>query len=308
MSTRQGNGPAAVGRAAKVTVGTLRERKERGQRISALTAYDYPGARLVDEAGIDLVLVGDSVAMAVLGYESTLPLTMDEMMHHARAVRRGVRRALMVVDMPYGSYHTGAEEAVRNAVRFVKEAGAEAVKLEGGAERAELVERMTRAEIPVVGHIGLTPQSLHRMGGYKVQGRSMEAIERLLADAAALEGAGAAALVLEGVPREVAARITRAAGIPTIGIGAGPECDGQILVLHDAFAMGFAPPAKFVRSFGDGGALMREGLVRFREAVEGGSFPADGESYHLQAEVRSEFERSGAGVTVAELRPERQTA
>lgn len=278
-----------MGRAAKVTVQTLFAKKRVGDRISALTAYDYPGGRMVDEAGVDVVLVGDSLAMVVLGYESTLPLTMDEMVHHAKAVRRGVRRALLVVDMPYGSYHTGEDEAVRNALRLVKEAGAEAVKLEGGADRAELVERLTRAEIPVVGHLGLTPQSVNRMGGYKVQGQTGEAAARLLADAAALEGAGAVALVLEGLPREVAARIMAASGVPTIGIGAGPECDGQILVWHDMLGLGFGHQAKFVRRFADAGAVVREGLQGFREAVEAGSFPADEESYHLPAAVRVEL-------------------
>ena len=276
---------------SKITHFTLREKKERGEPITALTAYDYPTARLIDEAGIDLILVGDSVAMTVLGYDSTLPLTMNEMMHHAKAVRRGVRRALLVVDMPYGSYHVSDEEAVRNAIRFVQEAGAEAVKLEGGANRAVLVERLAQAEVPVVGHIGLTPQSVYRMGGYRVQGRTTEAIEQLMHDAAALEAAGAVALVLEGVPREVAARITAAAGIPTIGIGAGPECDGQILVFHDLFQLSFGAPAKFVRPFGDVGSAMRDGLERYREAVEARTFPDDSESYHLGAGVRAELER-----------------
>jgi 3-methyl-2-oxobutanoate hydroxymethyltransferase len=282
-----GHAPDAPRRTTQLT---LREKKDRREPIVALTAYDYPTARLVDEAGIDLILVGDSVAMAVLGYESTLPLTMDEMMHHAKAVRRGVRSALLVVDMPYGSYHESEQAAVRNALRFVKQAGAEAVKLEGGSHFAPLVERLTRAEVPVVGHIGLTPQSLHRMGGYRVQGRAMPEIERLLHDAVALEAAGAIALVLEGIPREVAARITAAAGIPVIGIGAGPECDGQILVLHDLFQLGSGPAAKFVRSFGDAGAVLRDGLQAFRAAVLSRHFPDDGESYHLPAQVRADFE------------------
>jgi 3-methyl-2-oxobutanoate hydroxymethyltransferase len=237
-----------------------------------------------------MILVGDSVAMAVLGYDSTLPLTVDEMLHHAKAVRRGTRSAFLVVDMPYGSYHCGTEDALRNAIRFVKEAGAEAVKLEGGASRAPLVEQLTQAEIPVVGHIGLTPQSLHRLGGYRVQGRSLPAIGQLLEDAAALEVAGAIALVLEGVPREVAARITQAAAIPTIGIGAGPGCDGQILVFHDLFELTFLHRAKFVRSFGDAGSLIRQGLDGFRQAVTARTFPADAESYHLPAEVLAQFE------------------
>ena len=271
----------------KITHWSLREKKQRGEPITALTAYDYPTARLIDEAEIDMILVGDSVAMAVLGHESTLSLTMDEMLHHAKAVRRGVKSAMLVVDMPYGSYHTGDEEAVRNALRFVQESGAEAVKLEGGAYRAPLVERLARAEIQVVGHIGLTPQSVNRMGGYRVQGRSVSDIEKLMSDAVALEAAGAIALVLEGIPREVAARITAAAGIPTIGIGAGPDCDGQILVFHDLVSLAFAQPAKFVRQFSDAGATIRFAIDEYRDAVESRTFPNDAESYHLATAVRS---------------------
>ena len=273
----------------KITHWSLREKKQRGEPITALTAYDYPTARLIDEAEIDIVLVGDSVAMAVLGHESTLSLTMDEMLHHAKAVRRGVKSAMLVVDMPYGSYHTSDEEAVRNALRFVQESGAEAVKLEGGAYRAPLVERLTRAEIQVVGHIGLTPQSVNRMGGYRVQGRSIPDIERLMTDAVALEAAGAIALVLEGIPREVAARITAAAGIPTIGIGAGPECDGQILVFHDLVRLGFGHPAKFVRPFADAGTTIRFAVDQYRHAVEERTFPNDAESYHMATTVRAEL-------------------
>ncbi len=292
MSARP-EGTAAV----KITAQTLMNSKRRGQPISAVTAYDCPTARLADEAGIEMILVGDSLGMVVLGFESTLPVTIDEMLHHARAVRRGVRSSFLVVDMPYGSYHTGADDAVRNALRLMKEGGAAAVKLEGGADRAALVERLTREEIPVVGHIGLTPQAVHRMGGYRVQGRSAAAIDQLMADAAALEGAGAVALVLEGVPREVAARLTAAAGIPTIGIGAGPECDGQILVLHDMFQLGFGTPAKFVRAFGDAGALLRQGFAEYRAEVAARSFPAASESYHLAPEVRAELEAEPAGRT-----------
>lgn len=283
-------GAQPIAMAPKVTSGTLLEKKRAGECITALTAVDYPTARLADEAGIDLILVGDSLAMTVLGYDSTLPVTMDEMLHHAKAVRRGTKHALLVADMPFGSYHVSPEETLRNALRFVQEAGAEAVKLEGGSHRAPLVERLTRAEIPVVGHIGLTPQSLHRMGGYRVQGRSVPAIEALLADAAALEGAGAVALVLEGVPREVAARITRSLSIPVIGIGAGPECDGQILVIHDLCTLTFAPAAKFVRRFTDAGASLREALAGYREAVSTRTFPSDAESYHLPAAVAAALE------------------
>ena len=283
----------------KVTPRTLLEKKRSHQPITALTAYDYPTARIVDEAGIDLILVGDSLAMTVLGHESTLSLTVEEMLHHARAVRRGVRRAFLVVDMPYGSYHVGTEEALRNALTFVKEGGAEAVKVEGGHRRASLVEELTAAEIPVVGHIGLTPQSVLRMGGYRVQGRSTPEMEELLADAAALEGAGAVALVLEGIPRELAEQITAAAKIPTIGIGAGPGCDGQILVFHDAFELTFTSSAKFVRSFADAGAVLREGIERYKDAVIEGSFPSDAESYHLPRTVASSAHRSTARVSLA---------
>jgi 3-methyl-2-oxobutanoate hydroxymethyltransferase len=281
MSHVQVRSTGADGSVLKVTSRTLLEKKHHQEPIVALTAYDYPTARIADEAGVDLILVGDSLAMTVLGHESTLSLTVEEMLHHARAVRRGVRRAFLTVDMPYGSYHLGNQETLRNALTLVKQGGAEAVKIEGGRRRASLVEDLTAAEIPVVGHIGLTPQSVLRMGGYRVQGRSVPEMEELLADAAALEGAGAVALVLEGIPRELAKRITEAARIPTIGIGAGPSCDGQILVFHDAFQLTFDPPAKFVRSFGDAGALLRDGIERYRRAVAEREFPSDSESYHL---------------------------
>ena len=280
--------PTDIGTSAsKVTPRTLLEKKRRHEPITALTAYDYPTARIVDEAGIDLILVGDSLAMTVLGHENTLSLTVEEMLHHARAVRRGVRRAFLVVDMPYGSYHLNTEDSLRNALSLIKQGGAEAVKIEGGHRRASLVEELTAAEIPVVGHIGLTPQSVLRMGGYRVQGRSIPEMEELLADAAALEGAGAVALVLEGIPRELAEQITAAAKIPTIGIGAGPGCDGQILVFHDAFELTFSPAAKFVRSFGDRGSLLREGIQQYRDAVISRTFPSDTESYHLPREIAS---------------------
>ncbi len=234
----------AANRPDPVTFQTLQEKKQTGRPITALTAYDYATARLVDEAGIDLILVGDSLAQVVLGYENTLPVTVEEMLHHTRAVRRAVRRAIVAADMPWGSYHLDLTAGVANAVRFVKEAGAQAVKIEGGASRAELVERLTSAEIPVIGHLGLTPQSIHKMGGYKVQGKSIAAISTLLHDAHTLEAAGAVLLVLEGMPREVAARITAEVGIPTIGIGAGPDCDGQILVFHDLVNLSFTYSAK----------------------------------------------------------------
>jgi 3-methyl-2-oxobutanoate hydroxymethyltransferase len=266
---------------AKVTPQTLLQSKQASTPITALTAYDYPTARLVDEAGIDVLLVGDSLGMAVLGYENTLSVSMEEMLHHARAVRRGTQHAMLVVDMPYGSYQISMEETLRNALRMVKEAGAEAVKLEGGAPQCERVHALTAAQIPVFGHIGLTPQSLHSMGGYRVQGRSAEAAAILRDDALSLEQAGAVALVLEGVPRELAAEITHSLTIPTIGIGAGPDCDGQILVFHDLFHLSFAKQPKFVRSFGDARALMEDSLRSFREAVTLREFPNDAESYHM---------------------------
>ena len=273
-----------------VTFQTIQEKKQTGRPITALPAYDYATARLVDEAGIDLILVGDSLAMVVMGYDNTLPVTVDEMLHHTRAVRRAVRRAIVAADMPWGSYHLSLDNAVANAVRFVKEAGAQAVKIEGGASRAELVERLTSAEIPVIGHLGLTPQSVHRMGGYKVQGKSAAAINELLHDAHALESAGAVMLVLEGMPREVAARITAEVGIPTIGIGAGPDCDGQILVFHDLVNLTFSQPAKFVRQYGDAAALFRNAVEGYRRDVEERAFPADSESYHLPKDVAAALE------------------
>jgi 3-methyl-2-oxobutanoate hydroxymethyltransferase len=278
-----------------VTSQTLIEMKRAGLAITALTAYDCPTARLVDEAGIDVILVGDSVGMTVLGYESTLPVTMDEMLHHTRAVARGVKRALLVADMPFGSYHSSADEALRNATRFIKEASAHAVKIEGGERRADLVRRMTDAEISVVAHIGLTPQSIHRMSGYHVQGRSIEAIESLHADASALQDAGAVAIVLEGIPREVAAEVTARCAIPTIGIGAGPDCDGQILVFHDLFNLTFSSPAKFVRRYADAATFFSDALERYRDDVTSRSFPADTESYHLAREVAAQVKTSKDG-------------
>jgi 3-methyl-2-oxobutanoate hydroxymethyltransferase len=281
---------ARVGRDAdlpsKVTVPSLSEKKLLRQPITAVTAYDYASARLVDEAGLDLVLVGDSLAMVMQGYENTLAVTMDEMLLYTRGVRRALRRALLVADMPFGSYQADEREGVKNAVRFVKEAGAEAVKLEGGRERKELARRVVDAEIPVMGHLGLTPQSVHRMGGYKVQGKTMEAIDELRTDAFALEDAGCFALVLEGVPRELARIVTEELKIPTIGIGAGPDCDGQILVLHDMMNMTFSTPAKFVRRYADVAGVMREALTGYRHDVEARTFPSDAESYHLSPEMR----------------------
>jgi 3-methyl-2-oxobutanoate hydroxymethyltransferase len=272
----------------KITMPALAGMKREGKPITALTAYDYATSRLVDEAGIDMILVGDSLAMVVLGHDNTLAVTVDEMLHHTRAVRRAVRRALVVADMPFGSYHGTVADGVANAVRFVKEAGAEAVKIEG--PRTELVRALTASEIPVVGHLGLTPQSVHRMGGYRVQAKTAETVQQLRADAEALADAGAGAIVLEGVPREVAAAVTAELSIPTIGIGAGPDCDGQILVFHDILNMTFAPHAKFVRQYADAAALIRGAVERYREDVEHRAFPTDEESYHLPEAVREAVE------------------
>jgi 3-methyl-2-oxobutanoate hydroxymethyltransferase len=271
----------------KITTASLREQKLRHEPITCLTAYDYSTARLIDEAGIDIVLVGDSLAQTMLGHQNTLSLTMDEMLHHVRASRRGVRHALLVADMPYGSYQIDAHDAVRNAARMVKESGAEVVKIEGGEKRADLILRIIDAEIPVAGHIGLTPQSVNVMGGYKVQGKNLSGIEQLMRDAVALDRAGVACLYLEGIPREVAAMITAEVNTPTIGIGAGPECDGQVLVLHDILNLSFGPPAKFVRRYGDAAALITQAVQSFRADVKSHKYPADEESYHLPRETNA---------------------
>ena len=269
----------------KITVPSLLHRKslspQDSTKITCLTAYDYPTARLLDESGVEVLLVGDSLGMVMLGHETTLPVTVDEMLHHTRAVRRGTRRALVVADMPFGSYHAEISESVRNAVRFVKEAGAEAVKVEGGERRLELIARLTESEIPVMGHVGLTPQSLHAMGGFKVQGKTPDAAEQLVRDARAVEAAGAFAIVLEGIPRELAALITRELRIPTIGIGAGPECDGQILVINDLLGLTFGPVPKFARQYANLSEIISSTAREYCADVRRGSFPSDAESYHM---------------------------
>ena len=285
VAPRAGNGkvtvPDIVSRKSRLPAGSLAE-----PRITCLTAYDYPTARLLDEAEVDILLVGDSLAMVVLGYENTLPVTMEEMLHHTRAVRRGAKRALVVADMPYGSFHTSIAESVANAVRFVKEAGAEAVKVEGGERRLELIARLVEAEIPVMAHIGLTPQSLHALGGFRVQGKTADAAEQLLRDARAVEAAGAFSVVLESILRELAARITRELRIPTIGIGAGPECDGQVLVFHDLVGLTFGHTPKFARRYANLGETVAAAVGEYCADVRAGRFPSDAESYHLPAEAR----------------------
>ena len=286
-------------RPEKVTVPSLRASKERGEKLVCLTAYDYPTARIVDEAGTDIILVGDSVGNVVLGYDTTVPVTLDEMVRHTRAVRRGTERALLVADMPYGSYHTGADDAVRAALRLVKEGGAEAVKLEGGRARVEVVRRLVAEEIPVMGHIGLTPQSVNKLGGFRLQGKTAEAARSLVEDARALEAAGAFALVLEVVPREIARIVTASVSIPTIGIGAGEGCDAQVLVIHDLLGLSFSPTRpRFVRQYADLRAQMTEAISRFAEDVRGGTYPAENESYPLPREAAAELEAApipGAG-------------
>jgi 3-methyl-2-oxobutanoate hydroxymethyltransferase len=273
-------GPFSSGPRSKTRINHLQEKKARHEPISALALGDFTSARIADEVGIDFVLVGDSLGSYLLGYENTLPVTLEEMLHHTRAVRRGVRYALVVADMPFGTYQVSFEEGVKNASRFLKESGAEAVKIEGGEKRAELVRHLLDAEIPVMGHIGLTPQSVHRMSGYKVQGKTLPAVEDLMRDAIALERAGAFAIVLEGVPREVAAMITAEVSVPTIGIGAGPDCDGQILVFHDLIGL-TGEPAKFVRQYADVASVMSEAVQDFKQDVGAREFPSDAESYHL---------------------------
>ena len=276
--------PEILSRKSLSTDGSLHTNR----KITCLTAYDYPTARLVDEAGVDLILVGDSVGMAMLGYDSTLPVTMEDMLHHVRAVRRGVKRALLVADMPYGSFHVSIEDSVRNAVKLVKEGGAEAVKVEGGERRIELIARLVEAEIPVMGHVGLTPQSIHTMGGFHVQGKSTEASRQIERDAFAAETAGVFAVVLESIPRELAARMTEKLRVPTIGIGAGPDCDGQILVLHDLLGLTTGRVLKFARRYADLSSIILQAVTAYCDDVRGGNFPTDAESYHAPAAVAVE--------------------
>lgn len=267
----------------KVTIHTLQQKKERGEKIAMLTAYDATFARLLDESDIDILLVGDSLGMVVQGHETTLPVTLDEMIYHTRAVARGAGRAQIVGDMPFMTYQAGMDTALANAGRLVKEGGCHAVKLEGGARHAELVARLVGCGIPVMGHIGLTPQSFHQMGGFKVQGREHGGAERLLEDALALQDAGAYILVLEGIPAEIAQRITAALDIPTIGIGAGPHCDGQVLVIYDLLGMNDSFKPKFVRRYEDFAGRIRAATRAYVDDVRAGAFPAERESFFLDA-------------------------
>jgi 3-methyl-2-oxobutanoate hydroxymethyltransferase len=263
----------------KVSISDFAKKKSSGEKITMLTAYDHPMAAIIDSAGIDAILVGDSLGMVVLGYDSTVRVTMREMIHHAKAVTRGSKRAFVIADMPFMSYHPGNETAVRNAGRFMKEAGCDAVKIEFVGEMIERVEAIVAAGIPVIGHIGLTPQSSSKLGGYKVQGRDPRRAEEIIRHAVQLEEAGCFALVLECIPSELARRITSEAGIPTIGIGAGPHCDGQVLVTHDMIGYFDKFLPKFVKQYVQVGGAIREAVTRFKEEAETGAFPDQDHSF-----------------------------
>jgi 3-methyl-2-oxobutanoate hydroxymethyltransferase len=282
---------------SKITVPRLQARKGSGQPILCLTAYDYPTARLVDEAGFDLILVGDSMANVVLGHASTLKISLDQIISATRAVRRGADRPLVIADMPFGTFHTGAHDTVKNALRLVREGGAHGVKLEGGANRAHLVRALVEADIPVMAHVGLLPQAVNLRGGYKVQGKTAETARELLADALALQEAGAFAVVLEGVPAEVAQRITARLKIPTIGIGAGASCDGQVLVFHDVVGLTFGPAPKFVKRYAQVADVMRGALASLVREVRAGAFPGREHEYAPSQELPADWD---AGVAAAE--------
>lgn len=282
----------------RVTINDLKEMKRRGERIPMLTAYDYSTARFLDEAGVPLILVGDSLGMVMLGYDSTLPVTLDVMIHHTRAVTRGTQRALVVGDMPFMTYQTNAEDALRNAARFLQEAGAQAIKLEGGEHMAATVRRLVESGIPVMGHLGLTPQSINQLGGYKVQGRNPAAAAKLLRDSLALEEAGVFSIVLEGVPSALARLITRRLSVPTIGIGAGPHCDGQVQVVHDMLGLypDFVP--KHAKQYARIGDVIQDAVRSYIAEVREGAFPTAKESYTMDEGILAELEaQEGAGVS-----------
>ena len=270
---------------ARITTAAIREKKLNREKISMLTAYDYSMAAMVDEAGIDMILVGDSLGMVYLGYENTLAVTMDDMIHHTKAVVRGSKQAMVVGDMPFLSYHVSVKEAVRNAGRFVQEAGAQAIKLEGGEERLPVVRAILDAQIPVMGHIGLTPQSVNQFGGFKVQGKDLETAQKLIRDAKLLEEAGVFAIVLEGVPTKLAERITAEVNVPTIGIGAGHHCDGQVLVINDMLGMFKGHIPKFVKKFANLEPLIIEALKDYKKEVEEGTFPGQEHGFTIQDDV-----------------------
>ena len=267
------------GRINKINISVIRDMKKKGDKIAMLTAYDHPTAAVLDEAGIDIILVGDSLGNVVLGYDSTVPVTMEDMIHHTKAVTRAVKRAMVIADMPFMSYQHSVEHAIFNAGRLLKEGGAHGVKLEGGREVAESVRRIMISGIPVMAHVGLTPQSVNQLGGFKVQGREEAAAKRILEDAKILEQAGAFAIVLESVPSKLAAEITEALSIPTIGIGAGVQCDGQVLVVHDMLGMFEKFTPKFVKRYAELNKLMKEAVGQYAEEVRSGAFPDKEHSY-----------------------------
>lgn len=269
----------------KHTAATLLSQKQSGEKITMLTAYDYTTARIEDECGVDAILVGDSLGMVMLGYENTLPVTMEEMLHHTKAVVRGAQNAFVVADMPFLSYQTSVYDAVLNAGRLIKEGGAQAVKLEGGAEVCEQIRAIVDASIPVVAHLGLTPQSVNAFGGFKVQGKSYERAVQLLDDAKRIQEAGACAVVLECIPARLAALITKELVIPTIGIGAGSECDGQVLVYQDMLGLTTGHTPKFAKKFADAGALLREGFAAYIQETREGSFPAEEHTYKIEGDI-----------------------
>lgn len=270
---------------ARMSTSTLKEKKLKKEKITMLTAYDYSIAAMVDEAGIDMILVGDSLGMVVLGYENTLAVTMNDMIHHSKAVVRASKNAMVVGDMPFLSYHVSVKEAVRNAGRFIQEAGCQSVKLEGGSERVNTIKAIIDAQIPVVGHIGLTPQSVNQFGGFKVQGKDLETAKKLINDAKALEAAGAFCVVLECVPTVLAKKVTEEIAIPTIGIGAGAYCDGQVLVINDMLGMFKGHIPKFVKKFTNLEPLIIEALQVYKKEVEEGSFPGEEHGFTMKEEV-----------------------
>jgi len=276
----------------RITIVELKQMKGKGEKIPMLTAYDYSTAKLIDETGVPLILVGDSLGMVVLGYESTIPVTMDEMIHHTKAVVRGTQRALVVGDMPFMTYHTGVEDALRNAARFIQEAGAQAVKLEGGEVVADKVKRLVECGIPVQGHIGLTPQSVHQLGGFKVVGKTPEVAVRLLNDAKALEQAGVFSVVLEAVPAPLSKLITERVGVPTIGIGAGPDCDGQVQVVSDLLGLftDFVP--KHAKQYAKLADMIKAAVGDYVSEVQAGSFPTPKQSYAMDEKLIAELARS----------------
>jgi 3-methyl-2-oxobutanoate hydroxymethyltransferase len=278
---------------ARITTADIRSMKQRGEKIAMMTAYDYPTGRLVEQGGADVILVGDTLGMVVLGYDSTLPVTMDDMIHHTKAVVRGTERAMVVGDMPFMSYQTGWQEAMRNAARFMQEANCGAVKLEGGMRSAETVARLVEAGIPVMGHIGLTPQSVNQVGGWKVQGKTPAAAVQLLHDAQALEQAGAFAIVLELVPAPLAELISERVGVPTIGIGAGAGCDGQVQVFHDLLGLFDAFTPKHAKRYADAGALIREAIAAYTADVKSGAFPTAKESFKMDPAALAELRPAG---------------